>query len=120
MDSLLCSSEALVWLGPERLEVQEQPDPVAQPGEVVITVEAAGICGSEIEGYLGRQANRTPPLVMGHEFAGVVSAIGVGVTWAEYNNFVAKAYYAHKLGNAVATSAPDEKGRLWVQLVKYF
>ncbi|GAC1456095.1 MAG: alcohol dehydrogenase catalytic domain-containing protein [Candidatus Limnocylindrales bacterium] len=71
--------EALVWLGPERLAVQAQPDPVPQPGEVVIAVEAAGICGSEVEGYLGRQANRTPPLVMGHEFAGVVTAIGAGV-----------------------------------------
>ena len=38
-----------------------------------------GICGSEVEGYLGRQANRTPPLIMGHEFAGRVVAVGAGV-----------------------------------------
>jgi hemolysin activation/secretion protein len=49
-----------------------------------------------------------------------LSAAGVGVTWAEYNNFVVKAYWAHKLGNAVATSAPDEKSRIWIQAVKYF
>jgi hemolysin activation/secretion protein len=49
-----------------------------------------------------------------------LSGAGVGVSWADYNNFVVKAYYAHKLGNAVATSAPDKKGRFWVQLVKYF
>ena len=71
--------EALVWLGPEQLAVQHVPDPVAGPGEVTITVEAAGICGSEVEGYLGRQANRVPPLVMGHEFAGTIGAIGDGV-----------------------------------------
>jgi 2-desacetyl-2-hydroxyethyl bacteriochlorophyllide A dehydrogenase len=40
--------------------------------------EAAGICGSEIEGYLGRMPNRVPPLVMGHEFAGVVVTAGHG------------------------------------------
>ena len=71
--------EALVWLGPERLRVEHVARPVPQPGEVVITVDAAGICGSEVEGYLGRQANRTPPLVMGHEFAGTVSAVADGV-----------------------------------------
>ena len=40
--------------------------------------QAVGICGSEIEGYLGHMGNRTPPLVMGHEFAGVVVAAGEG------------------------------------------
>ena len=71
--------DALVWLGPERLELQHIPDPVARAGEALLRVEAAGICGSEVEGYLGRQANRTPPLVMGHEFAGAVTAVGAGV-----------------------------------------
>ena len=71
--------DSLVWLGPERLRVEQGARPVPQPSEVVVTVEAAGICGSEVEGYLGRQANRTPPLVMGHEFAGTVSAVADGV-----------------------------------------
>ena len=71
--------DALVWLGPERLAVQQVARPVPRPAEVVITVDAAGICGSEVEGYLGRQVNRTPPLVMGHEFAGTVSAVADGV-----------------------------------------
>src|SRR2546426_464588 len=44
--------------------------------EVLVRAEAASICGSEIEGYLGRMANRVPPLVMGHEFAGTVVASG--------------------------------------------
>ena len=70
---------ALVWLGPERLAVEQVADPVAQPGEVVIAVDAVGICGSEVEGYLGHQANRTPPLVMGHEFAGTVRVVAEGV-----------------------------------------
>jgi threonine dehydrogenase-like Zn-dependent dehydrogenase len=43
---------------------------------VILQPQAVGICGSEVEGYLGHQANRTPPLVMGHEFAGVVVRAG--------------------------------------------
>ena len=49
-----------------------------------------------------------------------LSGAGVGATWADYNNFSINAYYAWKLGNAVATSAPDANGRFWIQGVKYF
>lgn len=45
---------------------------------------------------------------------------GVGVNWMEHNNFAVRAYYAFKLGNEAATSAPDKSGRFWIQLVKYF
>lgn len=71
--------DALVWLGPEQLRMEQLAGPEPAPGEVVVRVDAAGICGSEVEGYLGRQANRTPPLVMGHEFAGTVRSVGDGV-----------------------------------------
>ena len=49
-----------------------------------------------------------------------LSGAGVGLTWAAYNNFVMRAYYAQKVGNAIATSAPDSKSRFWIQVVKYF
>ena len=49
-----------------------------------------------------------------------LSGAGIGLSWGEYNNFVVNAYWAHKLGNAVATSAPDESSRFWIQLVKFF
>lgn len=49
-----------------------------------------------------------------------LSGAGVGVSWAESNNFMVRAYYAHKLGSEVATSAPDQSGRFWIQAVKYF
>ena len=49
-----------------------------------------------------------------------LSGAGVGFNWMDYNNFSVKAYYALKLGNEAATSAPDESGRFWIQLVKYF
>jgi hemolysin activation/secretion protein len=49
-----------------------------------------------------------------------LSGAGVGINWTAPNNFTARAYYAHKLGSAAATSAPDKSGRFWIQLVKYF
>ena len=71
--------KAIVWHGPERMSVEEQADP-REPGEgeLIVRPAAVGICGSEVEGYLGHMGNRTPPLVMGHEFAGVVVAAGAG------------------------------------------
>ena len=49
-----------------------------------------------------------------------LSGAGIGLAWADYNNFVVNTYWAHKLGNAVATSAPDKSGRFWIQVVKFF
>ena len=49
-----------------------------------------------------------------------LSAAGIGLTWEDYNNFTVRAYYAQKLGNARATSAPDTSGRFWIQGIKYF
>jgi threonine dehydrogenase-like Zn-dependent dehydrogenase len=61
------------------MSVDDVPDLEPPAGEVLLAPEAVGICGSEVEGYLGHQANRTPPLVMGHEFAGRVVELGDGV-----------------------------------------
>jgi threonine dehydrogenase-like Zn-dependent dehydrogenase len=60
------------------MTVEDLPEPVPGQGEVVLRTEAAGICGSEVEGYLGMMPNRVPPLIMGHELSGVVTAIGPG------------------------------------------
>lgn len=49
-----------------------------------------------------------------------LSGAGIGLSWTDPNNFMARAYYAVKLGNEKPTSAPDESGRFWIQLVKYF
>jgi 2-desacetyl-2-hydroxyethyl bacteriochlorophyllide A dehydrogenase len=69
---------ALVWRGPRQIAVETVDEPRQAVDEVIVQPKAAGICGSEIEGYLGRMPNRIPPLVMGHEFAGTVIAAGVG------------------------------------------
>ena len=68
----------IVWHGPEQMSVEEVEPPEVGPGQVIVRPEATGICGSEIEGYLGKMGNRTPPLVMGHEFAGTVTEVGRG------------------------------------------
>lgn len=50
-----------------------------KPGEVRLKIMATGICGSDVHGYLGITGRRTPPMIMGHEFAGIVDALGDGV-----------------------------------------
>ncbi len=70
---------ALWYLGPNRMELQATPAPEPRSGEVVIRVGAAGVCGSDLHGYLGKSLNRKPPLVMGHELAGTVASVGEGV-----------------------------------------
>lgn len=64
--------EALVWTGPHVMELQNLTVPELQPGEVLLAVQVAGICGSELSGYLGENSLRTPPLVMGHEATGSI------------------------------------------------
>ncbi|MHB1685642.1 MAG: zinc-dependent alcohol dehydrogenase [Bacilli bacterium] len=64
--------KALVWTKPREFEVQDISKPVPADREVVIKVRYAGICGSDLSGYLGENSLRKPPLVMGHEFTGEV------------------------------------------------
>jgi L-iditol 2-dehydrogenase len=55
------------------------PDPVPGVGEVLVQVHACGICGSDIHGMDGRSGRRQMPIVMGHEAAGEIVAVGEGV-----------------------------------------
>jgi alcohol dehydrogenase len=64
--------KALVYTQPCEVQVQERPDPVLVDGEVVLRVDAAGICGSDMHAYHGHDPRRKPGLVLGHEFAGTV------------------------------------------------
>ncbi|MEF3305607.1 zinc-dependent alcohol dehydrogenase [Paenibacillus sp. GYB003] len=72
--------KALVYERPTMMKIKDVPLPVPGTGEVLIRVGCAGICGSELSGYMGHSSIRRPPLIMGHEFAGTVDQIGVGVT----------------------------------------
>src|SRR6202522_4217956 len=64
----------------KHLEVTTLPVPVPQPSDVLVQVAACGICGSDVHGYDGTSGRRIPPLVMGHEAAGIVAAVGSEVT----------------------------------------
>jgi 2-desacetyl-2-hydroxyethyl bacteriochlorophyllide A dehydrogenase len=64
--------KALVWTEPYTMQIREVEKPSPKNNEVLIKVDAVGICGSEIEGFTGHNSLRIPPLVMGHEFSGVV------------------------------------------------
>jgi len=64
--------KALVYTGPERLVLEERDDPTPGAGEVVVRVDACGVCGSDMHAYLGHDERRPAPLVLGHEAAGVV------------------------------------------------
>ncbi len=58
------------------LEIVDVPMPRPGPEEVLVRVRACGICGSDVHGYDGSSGRRIPPLVMGHEAAGIVAAAG--------------------------------------------
>lgn len=68
--------KALLLTDYKRLEVTEVDEPQMGPDDVLIQVEACGICGSDIHGYDGSTGRRIPPLIMGHEAAGVVVSVG--------------------------------------------
>jgi len=57
-------------------EIAELPEPTPGPGEVLVCVAACGICGSDVHGYDGSSGRRIPPIVMGHEAAGRIAAVG--------------------------------------------
>lgn len=62
------------------LELTEMPVPEPGPDDVLVRVSACGICGSDVHGLDGSSGRRIPPLVMGHEAAGVVAGVGSRVT----------------------------------------
>ncbi|MHA6265182.1 zinc-dependent alcohol dehydrogenase [Arenibacterium sp. CAU 1754] len=64
--------KALVYDAPETLGYRDVPDPVPKPGEQLIRVQAVGICGSDMHAYLGHDARRPAPLILGHEAAGTI------------------------------------------------
>jgi L-iditol 2-dehydrogenase len=72
--------KALLLSEYRRLEIADLPTPAAGAGEVLIRVGACGICGSDVHGYDGSSGRRIPPIVMGHEAAGRIAAVGAGIT----------------------------------------
>lgn len=64
----------------EKLTIVDMPEPAVGPNDLLVSVQACGICGSDIHGYDGSSGRRIPPLVMGHEAAGIVTKVGPAVS----------------------------------------
>jgi 2-desacetyl-2-hydroxyethyl bacteriochlorophyllide A dehydrogenase len=64
--------KALVYTAEKEVRFQDEPAPEPGPGEVVVAIDAVGICGSDMHAYLGHDARRVPPLILGHEAVGTV------------------------------------------------
>jgi L-iditol 2-dehydrogenase len=71
--------KALVHTKPYSFEYCDFPDPQLGDDEVLIAVKACGICGSDVHGCTGKTGRRIPPIIMGHEAAGVVEKLGRNV-----------------------------------------
>ena len=67
---------ALVHTAPLQFDLRDVPEPTPNDEEVLVRVKACGICGSDVHGYTGKTGRRIPPIIMGHEAAGVVEAVG--------------------------------------------
>jgi L-iditol 2-dehydrogenase len=72
--------KALLLSQYRQLELAELAMPEPGEDEVLIRVAACGICGSDVHGYDGSSGRRIPPIVMGHEAAGTIAALGKAVT----------------------------------------
>lgn len=87
----------LLFPGDRDVSLASFPDPTPGPGEVVVAVRAAAICGSDLHGYRSPRAERrrtgSDGIIPGHEPSGVVSAIGDGVTHVKVGDRVAIYHY---------------------------
>jgi L-iditol 2-dehydrogenase len=72
--------KALVLSAYKQLDIDDVPVPKPKEDELLIRIRACGICGSDVHGYDGSTGRRIPPIVMGHEAAGVVESVGGRVT----------------------------------------
>ena len=71
--------KAALWDAIGHVSIVEKPMPVADEGHVVVKVKAVGVCATDIHMITGKVALAKPPHVLGHEIAGEIEEIGVGV-----------------------------------------
>ncbi len=71
--------KALVLTAYNEFSYEDMPDPAPGPDDVLVRVRACGICGSDVHGMDGSSGRRVPPIVMGHEAAGIVEQAGANV-----------------------------------------
>ncbi|WP_207942501.1 chlorophyll synthesis pathway protein BchC [Enterococcus sp. DIV2402] len=83
--------KALVLTGKEKMAIQEQSIPEIAANEVLVNVKFCGICGTDVHIFNGEpgSAEVTPPVILGHEFAGEIVKIGAEVTELTVGDHVA-------------------------------
>lgn len=64
--------KALIYDAPKTLGFRDAPKPTPETGDLLVRIEAVGICGSDMHAYLGHDDRRPAPLILGHEGAGVI------------------------------------------------
>ncbi|PYQ41290.1 MAG: hypothetical protein DMF77_16245 [Acidobacteria bacterium] len=72
--------KALVYTGPGRVEIQAVAKPAVQTGHALLEIQASGICGSDIHGFLGHSERRQPGLILGHEAVATIAEVHASVT----------------------------------------
>ncbi|MCC7104184.1 MAG: zinc-binding dehydrogenase [Chloroflexi bacterium] len=93
--------------GPEVMRYEDMPDPMAGPGEVLVRVHAAGVNFADHLTRRGAYRGEQPPLTPGLEAAGVVEAVGEGVSWPSVGDRV-----FGWIGHSYAQRAVTTPGRL--------
>ena len=113
--------KAVVVHGPNDLRIDDRPEPVAGPGEVVLDVECGGICGSDLSywrhGASGTAALKSP-LVLGHEVAGRIAQLGAGVDHLEVGQPVT-VHPAEPVGDGILPARLQGRTNLYPQ-IRYF
>ena len=89
------------------LQVEQVPEPEPGPGEVVVDVAAAGVCGTELHFLDGLLTPAQTPITLGHEVAGVVAEVGPGVVDVAVGDRVA-VHYFHSCGRCRWCSSDDD------------
>lgn len=65
--------KALVYTQPNEIQLLDRPYPEIDDGEVIVRIDAVGICGSDMHAFHGHDPRRNPGLVLGHEFSGTIA-----------------------------------------------
>ena len=95
---------AAVYYGPNKLEIDDVPEPEPTPGTVKLKVGFNGICGTDLHEYYAGPifvptephplTGQQMPLIIGHEFSGIITAVGAGVTgWTEGDRVAVEPIY---------------------------
>ena len=71
--------KALILTGYTEFKYTDVPKPIPEPDEVLIRLKACSICGSDVHGCQGKSGRRIPPIIMGHEAAGIIEEAGSDV-----------------------------------------